>query len=305
MGWSSGTFSRFEGSSGCATKEAGGIGITAALEDQRFNEFATGINTCITKDGQNAATANIPMGGFKLTNIGVATATTDAARASQVQDGTLSHGTTGGSANAQTLTTTPSFSPQTGTVVTFKAGFTNTASASFKVNGEGGTQNLAVLKGNGMTTSLHGGELVASTFYRAIRTDSSTWLLINPSPPIINWTPTYGGSGSMTYTSVTTNFAYYIPSNSGINFHISSNGTLGGTASNTITISFPFTPVSGFGAQAQFACFCSTGSAWVAARALMSGGPNEIQVFKGDATNWTAAPTSGVRVIVSGWIQAG
>lgn len=62
MSWNgSGTFSRFEGTTGCADKAAAGTGITATLEDQRFNEFATGINTCLTKDGQNAATANLPM----------------------------------------------------------------------------------------------------------------------------------------------------------------------------------------------------------------------------------------------------
>ena len=41
-------------------------------------DLATGLSTCITKDGQTAVTANIPMGGFKVTGIGVATTTGDA-----------------------------------------------------------------------------------------------------------------------------------------------------------------------------------------------------------------------------------
>lgn len=85
MAWSAGTFSRFEGITGCATKASGGTGITAALEDQRFNEFATGINNCITKDGQNAATANLPMGGFKHTNVADASADTHYASWGQVK----------------------------------------------------------------------------------------------------------------------------------------------------------------------------------------------------------------------------
>lgn len=87
MAWDGiGTFSRFEGTTGCATKAAGGTGITAALEDQRFNEFATGINNCLTKDGQNAPTANLPMGGFKHTNVADGTADTDGATYGQIKN---------------------------------------------------------------------------------------------------------------------------------------------------------------------------------------------------------------------------
>jgi hypothetical protein len=41
-------------------------------------DLATGLTTCITRDGQSTPTANIPMGGFKLTGVGLATATGDA-----------------------------------------------------------------------------------------------------------------------------------------------------------------------------------------------------------------------------------
>ena len=41
-------------------------------------DLGTGLTTCITKDGQTTPTANIPLGGFKLTGIGVATTTGDA-----------------------------------------------------------------------------------------------------------------------------------------------------------------------------------------------------------------------------------
>lgn len=43
-------------------------------------DLATGLSTCITKDGQTTPTANIPMGGFRITGLALGTATTDAAR---------------------------------------------------------------------------------------------------------------------------------------------------------------------------------------------------------------------------------
>lgn len=42
-------------------------------------DLATGLSTCITKDGQTTPTANIPMGGFKVTGLGLGTSNTDAA----------------------------------------------------------------------------------------------------------------------------------------------------------------------------------------------------------------------------------
>lgn len=41
-------------------------------------DLATGLSTCLTKDGQTTPTANIPLGGFKITGLGVATTSGDA-----------------------------------------------------------------------------------------------------------------------------------------------------------------------------------------------------------------------------------
>lgn len=48
-------------------------------------DLATGLSTCITKDGQTTPTANIPMGGNKITGLAAGTVATDAANLSQVQ----------------------------------------------------------------------------------------------------------------------------------------------------------------------------------------------------------------------------
>jgi len=46
--------------------------------------FATGLSTCLTKDGQTTPTANIPMGGFKVTGLGNGASAQDAATYGQL-----------------------------------------------------------------------------------------------------------------------------------------------------------------------------------------------------------------------------
>lgn len=81
MPWSgsagSKTFSRTDGTrTGENTwqdAEGAGVDIVSDDHDTHDQDLATGINTCLTKDGGNTATANIPMGGFTLTNLGAPT----------------------------------------------------------------------------------------------------------------------------------------------------------------------------------------------------------------------------------------
>lgn len=50
-----------------------GIKILASRVDAEFNDQASAISLAVARDGQNAPTANLPMGGFKHTNVGAAT----------------------------------------------------------------------------------------------------------------------------------------------------------------------------------------------------------------------------------------
>jgi hypothetical protein len=83
MAWSSGTFTRTNGTyTGAAVWQgdsAAGIDILATRHDTHDKDIADGINDCLHKGGQNAATANISWGNFKITSLGNGTATTDAA----------------------------------------------------------------------------------------------------------------------------------------------------------------------------------------------------------------------------------
>ena len=70
--------------------------------------IATGLSTCIAKDGQTTVTANLPMNSKKHTEVAAGTALTDYADVKSAQNGTyIWCGTAGGTADAITLTPSP------------------------------------------------------------------------------------------------------------------------------------------------------------------------------------------------------
>lgn len=75
MGWSGGNYTKGNAATGGWVGDASlGIGIEAGRHDTQDNDFATGINQCLNKDGSNAATGNLNLGGFLPTNLGAGTA---------------------------------------------------------------------------------------------------------------------------------------------------------------------------------------------------------------------------------------
>lgn len=157
MGWDgSGTFTR---SYDWTNERDAGYKIDAAKFDTENDNFATGINACIAKNGENAATGDLPMGGNKHTGVGDGTAFTHYPSIKQVQGGLFNSGVTGGSANAQTLTLSPAASIYAGQLLHFTAGFTNTGAATLDVNGLG-AKDINI---NG--SDLVGGEIIANRSY--------------------------------------------------------------------------------------------------------------------------------------------
>lgn len=93
-----------------------GTTISSTWANNTLSDIATGLSTALTKDGQSTPTANIPMGGFKITGLGAATLNGDALRfenlatlatASGIQAQTYTAFTTAGTSTAYTLTTVP------------------------------------------------------------------------------------------------------------------------------------------------------------------------------------------------------
>lgn len=116
---------------------ANGIKILAARMDGEMDGMATGLSTCITKDGQTTITADIPFSNQKITELGDPSADADGANLKTVRNSTGSYATSTGT-DIVALTLSPALSSYVaGQQITFLAGGTNTAAATLNVNGLG------------------------------------------------------------------------------------------------------------------------------------------------------------------------
>jgi len=89
-----------------------GTTIVSQQVDDNFATIVAELTNSLAADGQTTPTANIPLGGFKITNLGAPTATTDAVRLAAIEGGhTSTTGATGltlvnTSSRSQTLVST-------------------------------------------------------------------------------------------------------------------------------------------------------------------------------------------------------
>ena len=143
MGWSGDTFTRTNGThTGTSVWQQdrdAGTKIVADRHDTNDNDLATGINTCITKDGQNAFTGSANLGSQRITALADGTAHTDGVNAGQIQDGGLIfQATDSGSADAYAIALSPAITAYVaGQEFNFKAGATSTGASTLNVNGVG------------------------------------------------------------------------------------------------------------------------------------------------------------------------
>jgi hypothetical protein len=75
MPWAAGVFTRVRN---WVTDKGGTINPQAAIFDQEDDNFAAGLNNCITKDGLNKPSATMDFNSQRLTALGDATGATDA-----------------------------------------------------------------------------------------------------------------------------------------------------------------------------------------------------------------------------------
>lgn len=194
MPWSGGSYSKGNSATGGWVGDASlGIGIEAGRHDTQDNDFATGINTCLTKDGSNTPSTNLPMGGYKHTNVANGTARNDYGALGQVQDGIVSYlGTTGGTTTAFTVTATPTITTlTTGAHYRFKANAANTGASTLKIDGTAAT----TMQRQG--TALVGGEFKANDIVDVVY-DGTNFQIINiaPAPLFIDRTNNRIGIGT-------------------------------------------------------------------------------------------------------------
>lgn len=139
MPWNgSGIFTRGYGSGGWASDAAAGTKIVASRHDTNDTDLATGINSCLAKNGENNPTANLPMNGYRHTGVGAGTARTDYLRIAELQDGTPCYLTS--PAGTDTLTASAPYSLAayaTGQKFWFVAAGTNTGAVTLNINSLG------------------------------------------------------------------------------------------------------------------------------------------------------------------------
>jgi len=116
---------------------AADIKILASRQDGQWADAKTTIQNCLTRDGQNAASANLPMGGFKHTGVAAGSARTDYASLGNAQDSTGQYiATDTGTAGAYVVSLTPAITAYaSGQEFKFLAANTNTAAPTIAFNG--------------------------------------------------------------------------------------------------------------------------------------------------------------------------
>lgn len=153
MPFSSGQFTLYAPGNPVTTGET----ISSDWANNTLTDIATGLSTCVLKDGTQTMTAALPMGGFRITGLGAATARTDAIRLSQVQDSTALYIGNIAGTNTVTGTLTPSITAYvTGQQFLLTPANTNTGATTLNLNGVG----AGAIQSRGQ--ALVGGELIQS-----------------------------------------------------------------------------------------------------------------------------------------------
>jgi len=147
-----------------------------------MSDIADALTASLAKDGQVVPTANLPMGGYRHTNVDDAAARTDYARADQVQDGTLVYLTSPAGTNTITATAPLSLTAYAaGQTFRFIPANTNTGATTLNINSIGAKNIFR----NG--AALLGGEIVASGPVEVFYDGTQFQLIGNAAVP--GWIP--------------------------------------------------------------------------------------------------------------------
>lgn len=134
------------------TDRNNGIKILASRMMAQEQDIADALSLCITKDGQQTVTANIPMSNNKITLLASGTAVTDAANLGQVQ-ASSAHFSSAGTVDAYTAGFDPPLtSLSTGMAFNIYFGTANTGNSTATFNPDGlGAGNLVGANGTPIT----------------------------------------------------------------------------------------------------------------------------------------------------------
>jgi hypothetical protein len=185
MGWDgAGNYTRTHNFSADASA---GIKILAARMDAEFNDFASAMTLARARDGQNAPTGNLPMGGFRHVGVGAPISATNYIRAKDfienvpiyMVDAETSADRISVSASFYT-TASATTAPRDGSHVLIKVGSDKSSAVAIRLNtGDGSPHSAAVVLANG--SALYSGALRSGGIYEFYWSSSDTaWQLANP-----------------------------------------------------------------------------------------------------------------------------
>ncbi len=203
----SGTFNRVHN---WVTDLGNSVKITASRVDAETDGIATGLSTCITKDGQTTITANIPMNTKKFTGMNTGNARTDSITLGQVQDNSFGHlGENGGVADTYTASPSPAITAYvTGQRYTILIGSGDSCTGASTLNISGvGAKDWKKFDGVSATTTFEANDLLAGGIYDSIY-DGTQFVTFNPEKRTIS------SAGKLTVTGDLTTDSLVIPSKS-------------------------------------------------------------------------------------------
>lgn len=170
-----------------------GTTISSTWANNTLSDIATALTSSIAKDGQTTATANLPMGGFKHTNVADGTARNQYATTAQLQD--LSTQTLGGVSGTNSITgsLTPTItSYATGMLVGFTPANANTGATTIAING---LAAKSIVKN--VSTALVANDLL-TTAPALLIYNGTNFVLLNPQASM-----TLAADGSVAAPSIT------------------------------------------------------------------------------------------------------
>lgn len=181
-----------------------GTTISSTWANNTLTDIGNALTQSIATDGQTAAAANLPMGGFAHTGVGNATVRTMYPSMGQVQDNVAQYLTT--VAGTDVITAIAGYvmtAYVTGQRFSFVAAGTNTGATTININSIGAKS--ITKKGS---TALVAGDIVSGTAYEVVY-DGTQFQLINPSSSTTTATAIYNAGGwSVTPTGTTLYFNY-------------------------------------------------------------------------------------------------
>lgn len=183
-----------------------GTTVSSTVHNATMVDIAAALTASVAKDGQTVPTANLPMGGYRHTNVDDAGARTDYVRADQAQDGTLVYLTSPSGTNTITATAPLSLAAYAaGQSFRLIPAATNTGATTININSIGAKSvfyNGAACVGNELIISVPAELFYDGTQFHIIANGASY-------APVLLSSQSASASATIDFTGLSSTFSRY------------------------------------------------------------------------------------------------